>query len=220
MRIPKGLGWLINFSAWIESRIEHSLQVCADQKENLLVPFLRKFWPKFISPNDLTLARLILSLLVIYWLIITKGQNWEGNNYLAITIIIACLTDFVDGPVARAINRESKFGSVMDKVVDKFLILPLGAVEFWSIDKYLVVFSSIGALIVIVAAIYKYFQLEEDIPENIFGKTGMICYSLGIILVIWPSWQLFALKIAWVGFGLGLASIIVNFRRHFGFSLQ
>ncbi|NUM25209.1 MAG: CDP-alcohol phosphatidyltransferase family protein [Candidatus Buchananbacteria bacterium] len=217
MKTPKTFIAPFVVIASIEQLIENFLESLADCKEGILIPFVKRCWPRWFSPNHLTLLRFGISLYLINHLFWCGVSGYQNQNWFAALVIFACVTDLFDGPVARALGKESKFGSLMDKVVDKFLILPLGAVEFWTIDRPLVILSVIGAAVVIVVAVYKYYQDEQAVPENVFGKVGMICYSFGIILAIWPAWQIVAWKIAWAGFAFGLSSVILNFRRHFNF---
>ena len=217
MKIPITLKVLFVGVAAIEKTIEKLLEWLADCKEGLLIPLVRKFWPRWFSPNQITALRFAISLYVIWYLCRFGRTGYEDQVWFAGLIIFACLTDLFDGPVARALNKESRFGSLLDKIVDKFLILPLGVVEFWPMDKALVILSIAGAVVVVIVAAYKYYQGKSEVPENIFGKVGMICYSLGIILAIWPDWQVVAWRVAWTGFAFGLSSVILNFRRHFGF---
>lgn len=217
MKIPRTLQLLFATGEVIEKSIEQLLEWLAGCKEGLLIPFVRKFWPRWFSPNQITTLRFAISLYVIWYLCRFGRAGYEDQAWFAGLIIFACVTDLFDGPVARALGQESKLGSLLDKVVDKFLILPLGAVEFWLMDKALVILSIFGAIVVVLVALYKYYQSVSEVPENIFGKVGMICYSFGIILAIWPDWQTVAWRIAWTGFAFGVASIMLNFRRHFNF---
>ncbi|MDX9893335.1 MAG: CDP-alcohol phosphatidyltransferase family protein [Patescibacteria group bacterium] len=210
--------FLICLGSTAEKLIEHSLEGLASKKEEVLIPWIRRCWPPIISPNLLTAVRFEISLVIILYLIVEGGKGYQANPWIISGVIIACLTDLIDGPVARALNMESKLGSWFDKVVDKFLILPLGTVEFWHIDRLLVILSISGTVVALIAATYKLLQDKEDVPENIFGKFGMNCYCLGIFLALWPACELVAWKIAWIGFAFGLASIIHNFCRHFGLS--
>lgn len=83
-------------------------------------------------PNLLTLSRMG-SAPVILWLY-TNG-NIEGA--ISVTIV-ASLTDFLDGWMARALNSVSRTGAILDPVADKVLILSLfgmlymhGAIPVW-----------------------------------------------------------------------------------------
>jgi len=216
MAIPKGLGWLIAVISFLERTIERFLKFISNKKDNALVPFIQAYWPRWLLPNHLTAIRFLLAIGIIFWLILTGGGSYQNNSWLLVVVIVAVLTDFLDGPVARTLEKESKLGSLLDKVVDKFLILPLGTVEFWPLSRLLVVLSIAGTIIVLAVSLYKYFQSEDSVvPENVFGKTSMTCYSLAIVIAIWPAWQNIALGIAWTGFFFALSSMILNFYRHF-----
>ncbi len=141
MKVPVGFNWLIAGISFIEARIEKSLTFLAEKKELVLIPFICNFWPCWLTPNRITAFRLLISLAIIFWLILKGAPLYQNNYWLAIVVIIACLTDLFDGPVARAMKKESKIGSLFDKIVDKFLILPLGIVQFWTLDSLLVVLS-------------------------------------------------------------------------------
>ncbi len=74
---------------------------------------------KIFSPNNLTLLRIILMLPAVYFLF---------NNYVIssfIFAVLAVLTDFFDGIIARKYNIISNFGSILDPIADKVLIITL-----------------------------------------------------------------------------------------------
>ena len=71
-------------------------------------------------PNKLTLLRIILTFLFVFFI----SQEGIGYHLLAIFIfLLASLTDFYDGYLAKKYNLESDFGKIMDPIADKFLIL-------------------------------------------------------------------------------------------------
>ncbi len=86
--------------------------------------------------NRLTLSRLALTVLFVAAL----NSSWHYARTSALIIfLIAGLTDFVDGEVARRYGIITNFGKLMDPLVDKIMmaaafisLVPLKAVPAWA----------------------------------------------------------------------------------------
>ena len=72
------------------------------------------------TANKLTLARVFLIpvfLVIAYW-------GFPGSRYVALAVYIAaCLTDLLDGYIARHYNQITNFGKFMDPLADKMLVM-------------------------------------------------------------------------------------------------
>jgi CDP-diacylglycerol--glycerol-3-phosphate 3-phosphatidyltransferase len=78
--------------------------------------------PGFITPNTLTLTRILLIPLGVYVLFLDGGDN-SKYQILAWTIFFVLgLTDILDGRWARQSNRITALGTFLDPVADKALI--------------------------------------------------------------------------------------------------
>ncbi len=71
-------------------------------------------------PNILTSIRLLLVPIFIFFLV---SENYGSYTLSLIIFIIASITDYYDGKLARKYNVESKFGIFMDPLADKILVL-------------------------------------------------------------------------------------------------
>ena len=81
-------------------------------------------------PNRLTMFRVILIPIILLSLFFNISENsWAHEhtkllNYIAAwTFVIASITDFFDGHIARKNNLVTVFGSFLDPIADKFLVI-------------------------------------------------------------------------------------------------
>jgi CDP-diacylglycerol--glycerol-3-phosphate 3-phosphatidyltransferase len=86
--------------------------------------------------NRITLGRLALTVLFV----VALNSSWHYARTAALVIfLIAGLTDFVDGEIARRYGMITNFGKLMDPLVDKIMVaaafislVPLKAVPAWA----------------------------------------------------------------------------------------
>src|SRR5256714_15543346 len=86
--------------------------------------------------NRLTLSRLLLTVIFVAAL----NSSWQYGRTLALVVfLIAGVSDFVDGEIARRYGVVTNFGKLMDPLVDKIMVgaafislVPLKAVPAWA----------------------------------------------------------------------------------------
>lgn len=82
----------------------------------------KKDWKKdiFTIPNVLSLFRLALIpvYIVIYLNAVETGESW-GFFLSAAILAVSCLTDLIDGQIARRFNMMTTLGKFLDPVADK-----------------------------------------------------------------------------------------------------
>lgn len=86
--------------------------------------------------NRLTLSRLALTILFVAAL----NSSWQYARTTALIIfLVAGLTDFIDGEIARRYGEVTNFGKLMDPLVDKIMmaaafisLVPLKAIPAWA----------------------------------------------------------------------------------------
>lgn len=85
--------------------------------------------------NRLTLGRLALTVLFV----LALSSNWAYGRTAALGLfLLASITDYLDGEIARRWGIITKFGKLMDPLVDKVMmaaaficLVPIGAVPAW-----------------------------------------------------------------------------------------
>lgn len=136
--------------------------------------------PLFNLPNKLTLIRvLIVPVLVVVLLT-------QLSNGLALAIfLVAALTDFIDGYLARRRKQVTVLGKLMDPIADKLLIggALISLVELSRAPAYLVVIIigrefAVNGLRAVAAA------QNIVIPADKLGKFKMIAQVVAVAFLI------------------------------------
>ena len=89
------------------------------------------------TPNKLTIARMIIVPFLVIFLL--TGWGGEANRYISLTLfVVASVTDWFDGYLARKNNLVTNFGKFMDPLADKLLVcsaliclIELGQLPAW-----------------------------------------------------------------------------------------
>jgi CDP-diacylglycerol--glycerol-3-phosphate 3-phosphatidyltransferase len=75
-------------------------------------------------PNILTVGRLVLTLVVLVGLSVQR-PDWLRSELQAwsfLAFVVAAITDFFDGWLARRLKAESLLGAILDPIADKALV--------------------------------------------------------------------------------------------------
>ena len=98
-------------------------------------------------PNKLTILRIILTFIFMLF-IFSRGLFSKSTAFLI--FIIACWTDYYDGRLAKKLNLVSDFGSLMDPIADKILILAafLSFVQMQIIPAWMVMIIILRELLI------------------------------------------------------------------------
>ena len=77
----------------------------------------------FNSPNVITIIRIILAIFVVVFIYFQRIYSVYPWNLIALILfVIAGLSDFLDGYLARHYNQITNFGRLFDPLADKFLV--------------------------------------------------------------------------------------------------
>jgi len=78
--------------------------------------------PNFVTPNSVTIARIILIPFGVYALFINGGDDYNWQIISWWIFFVLGLTDILDGKLARSSNQVTELGKFLDPVADKLLI--------------------------------------------------------------------------------------------------
>lgn len=149
-----------------------------------------KDWKKdiFTIPNLLSLFRLVL--IPVYVAIYLNAEN-DADYYLAAGILtVSCLTDLIDGKIARHFNMISSLGKILDPLADKatqFTLIICLTVKY-SILRYLVALFVLKESFQLIAGSLRLRKKKMLKGALISGKvcTTILFISL-ILMVMLPS---------------------------------
>lgn len=134
--------------------------------------------------NKITMSRVILSIVIMILLLFPfEGLGLElpsyvihGNIYVelkyiiaGVLFIIASLTDFFDGRVARKYNMVTDFGKMIDAISDKMLT-----------NSLLVILAANGMISPVIAVIFIVRDIAVDSIKMVVGNKGHAVAAIGI----------------------------------------
>jgi len=122
-------------------------------------------------PNGLTLLRIALIPCLIFVFYLSENTLSTHNKNLIATLIflLAAITDWLDGYLARKLNQTSSFGAFIDPVADKLIVIAA-----------LILLVQIGRLdsiiaFIIIAREFTISSLREWMAT--LGKSGSIAVA-------------------------------------------
>ncbi len=175
-------------------------------------------------PNYLTMARIIISLFVIVFLLFPfEMVNISFKKYLingsvvidvklliaAVLFVIASVTDFLDGYLARKYDAVSDFGKVMDAIADKILV-----------NGLLIILSGQGFITPVIPVIIILRDTVVNTIKMVAGNNGSVvaaiktgkfktaCLMIGVTLKLLGNFPLGLVNVALDDFFLITATVL------------
>ena len=162
------------------------------------------------TPNKLTVARMILVPFLVLFMLTDLGG--EANRYIALAIfVVASVTDWFDGKLARKYNLVTNFGKFMDPLADKLLVcsaliclIQLGQLPAW-------------VVIIIISRefIISGFRLVAAdngivIAASYWGKFKTVFQMTAVVLLIFniPALSVLTSAVLWIAVILTVVSLV------------
>jgi CDP-diacylglycerol--glycerol-3-phosphate 3-phosphatidyltransferase len=158
----------------------------------------------FNTPNLVTLSRIVLIPLIIGLYYLPEAWlSYHGKNIAAtVVFILAALTDWLDGYLARRLNQTSAFGAFLDPVADKLIVVgALIALLYLNRVDMLVALIIIGREIAISALrewMAKVGQ-AKSVAVAFIGKLKTVGQMVAIPLLLYHDPLFGVLDCQWLG---------------------
>ena len=133
------------------------------------------------APNQLTLLRLLFIPFIVIS-ILDENYRWALGLFM-----LAGLSDFLDGILARALQQKTALGMLLDPIADKlllstlFLVLSLAHKIPWKVT--VLVFSRDLCIIATCALVWATTSIR-DFPPSFFGKANTTAQIIAVFFVL------------------------------------
>ena len=137
-------------------------------------------------PNMLTLLRILMIPLFWYLLMYGGGENAATRVAATVVFIVASITDWLDGWLARKQGLVTTFGKIADPLADKALtgvaLIGLSVLdELWWWVTILIIIREVGVTLI------RFVVLKHGvIPASRGGKAKTLFQMVGITLFLLP----------------------------------
>jgi CDP-diacylglycerol--glycerol-3-phosphate 3-phosphatidyltransferase len=154
-------------------------------------------------PNGLTVLRVLLVPVLALLLWVDDGQSGLARDAAAVVYVLASITDFADGAIARKWGLVTTFGKVADPIADKALtavallgLSLMGELAWWVTVVILV--REVGVTLL------RFWVIEHGvIPASRGGKAKTLAQTVAITMYLadlpfdwWPAASALAMGIA------------------------
>lgn len=163
------------------------------------------------TPNKLTIARMIIVPFLVIFLL--TGWGGEANRYISLTLfVVASVTDWFDGYLARKNNLVTNFGKFMDPLADKLLVCSamICMIDFKRLPAWFVIIIIAREFII---SGFRLIAAENGIviAANYWGKFKTASQMIMIILLILHFDGIFVILeqiFIWLSLALTIISLI------------
>jgi cardiolipin synthase len=154
-------------------------------------------------PNLLTLTRMIMTPFIVYAIL-------QHEAKFALTLmLIAGVTDMLDGAIARYFNQRSTVGAYMDPLADKLMLVG-GFIALFIIDQvplYLFLAVIFRDVIIIIGAIaYEMVTHKLKMEPTMTSKVTTFMQIVFLVMVLvhmaWPLPLMLLQTVTWLTFAV------------------
>lgn len=140
-----------------------------------ILPFI----PEFVQPNHITIVRMLMTPIIL-WFLSIESYMWALPLF-----VLAAFSDMVDGALARTRNKITPWGIFFDPIADKLLV---GSVVLLVGLKYYHPWLVFFAIFLDTLPSIRWASQKASggiMAANRWGKTKMVlqCVSLGLLLL-------------------------------------
>ena len=137
----------------------------------------------------LTISRIIFIPIIVLCYVYNDG---ELRSIAALIFLVALITDYFDGLVARKFNQETPFGAFLDPIADKLLVVVTILLLSRSINSMLFLVPSliiISREFLVIAIRQRLAEIKATVPMRVnnLGKVKTGFQMTSLFLLLYPN---------------------------------
>ncbi len=164
---------------------------------------------KFTIANCITISRLFLLPFIVYFLINEK------RTIAFIFMLIALISDVIDGYFARHFRQESELGKLLDPLCDKLslvviliTLLILNAIPFWA-----VLIIALRDILILIGSFILFRRKSIIYKSNLLGKITGFLFGV-MILAFTLNYKKFGLIFLYIAIPIMLGAFATYLHRY------
>lgn len=148
----------------------------------------------------------------MFWVILNpqvftqNGFDISWNYYTAaLLFVLASVTDFFDGYIAREWNQSTMLGAIIDPLADKMLtiaaflgLMMMGVASVWAV--YIIIIRELFITALRTVAVSENISVKASFAGKV--KTVFQMIAIGFMLMHWP----YAVELLWLAVALTIYS--------------
>jgi len=146
-------------------------------------------------PNALASLRILIAPLM-FWIILNPSYFTESGYHItwnyyaaALLFVLASVTDFFDGFIAREWNQMTMLGAIIDPLADKMLtiagfmgLMMIGEASAWAV--YIIIIRELFITGIRTVAVAEKLDIKASMAGKV--KTVVQMIAIGFLLMHWP----------------------------------
>ncbi|MDD3839872.1 MAG: CDP-diacylglycerol--glycerol-3-phosphate 3-phosphatidyltransferase [Clostridia bacterium] len=158
-------------------------------------------------PNIITMFRFFLVFLFVYFF---YSPERNSSLYATITFIVAGISDFLDGYIARKYNMVTEWGKLLDPLADKLMIIAVlyCLTSRGVLPPAIIIIVVIKEMLMGLGAVFLYKKGKIVVGAKWYGKIATVLFYIAIIMIV------FEIKYGEELLLIAIASTILAFIRY------
>ena len=135
--------------------------------------------------NHLSFSRVILTIPIFYFL--QNMEHGQIHRYLAaFLMILAAVTDYLDGYFARKYDDITELGKVIDPLADKLAVGVITIILYLKgmLPEYILIIVVVRDIIIFLGGLIVSNKIGKVLPSNMLGKITVLILGIYLLALV------------------------------------